>query len=55
MLPDQSMNQYAVEFEWVEPGVETFSCNNHDDGVEINGCCMSDGICCLKTEAISLH
>ena len=52
-LPDFSINKDAVEFEWIEPGMETVSWRNHNDDVS-KGYYMSDGTCCLKTEALSI-
>jgi hypothetical protein len=40
--------------EWVEPRMETFNCRNHNDCVEKDGCWMTDGIFCLKIEAMSI-
>jgi len=52
-VPELSFNMDA-EFEWVEPGESSLSCWNHNDCVETDGCCMSDGICHPKTQTMPI-
>ncbi|KAL3790577.1 hypothetical protein HJC23_008783 [Cyclotella cryptica] len=52
-VPVLSLNQGVIEFEWGEPET-SLTCGNHHDCVEIDGCCMSDGMCRQKTEAMPI-
>lgn len=54
MSLSMSMQDLPVENEFDFVNEEIVSCSNHDDCVQSNGCCLSDGTCHPKTDAMPI-
>lgn len=49
-----SMSLDENQFEFLEEQGLLLSCSGHDDCVEMNGCCLSDGLCHSKTDVMPI-